>query len=625
MDLLFLDTETFLHKKEGYRLGKDGVSIVEYVRDERFKLHGLSFAFEGQVSTWMPGDHVGSAMSLFDWSKIALVGHNLKFDAFILAERYGIRPAQYIDTMCIARAVLGKTVPSHSLGALAKHFELGEKGEMETDGLRELTAAEEQALASYCDNDVKLTMKLYEKLAPEFPASQYPYMDWTIRTFVTPKLVLDVPILEKCAEDERAEKEKKFQTLGIEKDVFSSNQKFAALLTERGYVCPVKQSGRKKNEDGSAASIPALALGDPAFLDLLESSDPVLKSLCEARVAAKSTLLETRSTKLANIGRTGPWPFDVEFSGADQTHRYSGGSGSGGNPQNFTACRDKKEHKAGHQCPGALRSAVTAGGGFRLVIGDLSQIELRLNGWLCGDQWIIQAMEQGRSVYCEFASTFFGRAITKNDELEYKLGKTAELSLGYNSGWQTFQKKVRADTGQTITDKVAKDVVNIYRKRHVRIVETWHFLDKIIPRMTEHGKGWVGSMPVKYGHEYIELPSGLKMRYPNLRQVPGKRGPQWAYDIYRKNRLETTYLYGGKLLENICQALAGEICKEATAPFFDVATGVVHDEIHLVVKAPLAPLMAQKLKRVMSQSPSWMPRLKLDAEVGYSTNWLEAK
>jgi hypothetical protein len=426
---------------------------------------------------------------------------------------------------------------------------------------------------------------------------------------VNPKLELNIPLLEQCAEEERAQKKEKFEALEIDKKIFSSNKQFAELLMARGFAVPQKTSVRTQR------IIPALALGDTEFLNMLKGDDPVLRTLCEARVAAKSNLL-----------RTGKWPFDVEYSGADQTHRYSGGGNGGGNPQNFTRCQDPKEHKKGHICKGKLRQAVVAPAGMALVVGDLAAIEMRLVAFLSADPGLIGAILNDIDIYCEFATAFYGRLITKNDDKERRFGKTAILGLGYNMGWKKFKLKVRTDTGQDITDDDAKRAVELYRTKYGNVPMLWHFLDKIIARMTKQGSGRpVGGLPVKYGFEHIELPSGLKLRYPGLRQEPGERGPQWVYDVYRKGKLEKSFLYGGKLLENICQALAGEICKEASLPVLHVQTGQVHDELHLLVKNFMAPIYKAKLRRLMAASPAWMPRAKFDAEVGFGSTWLGAK
>ena len=144
----------------------------------------------------------------------------------------------------------------------------------------------------------------------------------------------------------------------------------------------MKLSPKKKDASGYPLQIPALALGDTGFLEMLEGENEELKALCEARVAAKSTLLETRATKLAVVGRTGLWPFDIRFSGADQTHRFSGGSGAGGNPQNFTR-------------GSALRAAVTVPYGYELVVGDFAQIEFRLVAYLSRDPGLLALIKNG--------------------------------------------------------------------------------------------------------------------------------------------------------------------------------------------------------------------------------------
>ena len=130
---------------------------------------------------------------------------------------------------------------------------------------------------------------------------------------------------------------------------------------------------------------------------------------------------------------------------------------------------------------------------------------------------------------------------------------------------------------------------------------------------------------MNFGHDCIYLPSGLKLRYPNLRQVKDGRHSEWVYDVYNKRNLEQRKLYGGKLLENISQALAGELCKEAMLKMGDNVTGLVHDEIHVICRRGLETVTAQKLKRVMSVSPQWLPEIKLDAEVGWGESWGSAK
>lgn len=602
-NLLFLDCETFYDTKTNYclqsRSRPQGLSTPEYVRDERFKLHGIGLARPLETPYFATEDILRE-----DFSEDIFVGHNLKFDGFIFSERYGIKPLEYRDTKSMAKAVLGRKVEDYKLATLAKYFGLPEKGAMKVDGVRDLTPEQKKELADYCLHDVWLTREIYNRLAPEFPEHQYPLMDQTIRMFVEPKLELNVPLLAKTAADENKQKIELFTRIGIDKEVFSSNQKFSQLLKDKGYVVPTKKSPR------TGAEIPALALGDPEFLDLFESEDEALKKLCEARREAKSTLMETRSEKLAKIGRTGPWPFDVEFSGAVQTHRYSGGGSAGGNPQNFT--RDS-----------ALREAVQAPEGYSLVVGDFSNIEMRLVAYLSGDRGLVNAIEKNEDIYCNFASAFYRRKITKKDDQERRFGKTAILGLGYGMGATKFQRTVRLNTGKKISTEDARKAVNLYRALYSGVPTLWKQLDSIIPSLglSETGDAFgQRGIPVIMRPGELQLPSGLKIQYPDLK----REGKEWTYEVWgKKGQKERAKLYGGKVLENICQALAGELCKDVMRKFGSKVVGQVHDEILLLSDDPETD--RAELEAAMTISPSWLPGIKLEAEVGYGRNWAEAK
>jgi DNA polymerase I-like protein with 3'-5' exonuclease and polymerase domains len=605
----YYDSKTFTLKK---------MSMIEYVRSPEFKAFGLAYAWadnaNGPVSVpvWVPGSQIPNFCSkvanAIGWPNIAMVGHNVKFDATILREVYECVPGQFVCTKAMSKAVFAKSIKGHSLADLAEHFGLQSKGVMKTDGLRELTAEQEKELADYCIRDVELCRKIFDLLRKDFPESQYEAMHRTVSMFVNSKLQLNAPLLEKTAKEEALRRETIFKEIGIDKKEFASNAKFPKLLEREGYSVPTKSSPR------TGKIISALALGDPEFLEMAEEGNERLKTLCEARIAAKSTLLETRSSKLAAIGRTGLWPFDVEFSGADQTHRFSGGSGAGGNPQNFT--RDS-----------ALREAVEAPQDYSLVVGDFSNIELRIVAYLSKDLGLVQAIEAGVDLYCDFASVFYGRKITKADAKERRFGKCAILGLGYGMGATKFAKTVRLQTGETLTEEQARKAVDLYRTRYGGVPRLWEKLDDSIIVLAGMVKPafekW--DLPVTMVKEAIILPSLLKVRYPNLRQVKEERRTEWVYDVYNKRNLEQRKIYGAKLLENITQALAGELCKTAMLKMGENVTGLVHDEIHVLCKRGLESPTAQKLKRVMSVSPSWLPNMKLDAEVGWGKSWGNAK
>ena len=579
-NILFIDFETYFDSKQKYDL--KNVSICEYVRDPRFKIHGFAYCSGNGIPKWE------TDLEFFrdDFSDTAIAAHNIKFDGFILTEKFGIKPMMWIDTKGMSKAVLGKTVKGHSLRALAEHFGLESKGFLNSNGILNLSAEQEKELSEYCIHDVDLCRQIFNKLEPFFPYNQYGIMDWTIQAFVEPKLDLNVKLLEETTESEKKKKETVFNRIGIPKDVFSSNAKFAKLLQSSGYEIPTKTSIRTNKK------IPALALGDIEFIEMKETENEELKKLIEARIAAKSTLLETRSANLAEIGKTGKWPFDIEFSGAQQTHRFSGGNGAGGNPQNFTR-------------NSSLRESVCAPKGFKLLVGDFSNIELRLVAYLSKDPGLIQALENDVDLYCDFASAFYGRMITKEDKLERQFGKTAILGLGYGMGPMKFQKTVKLQTGQSITTEEAQKAVNLYRARYNQVPKMWDGLQKDIEKL-------------KYSYK---LPSGLLLQYPNLRQ----EGKDWVYDVWKKKtEKESVKLYGGKILENICQALAGELCKKAIENLLFLGynvVGQVHDEILVLVKEEDVDVAIGIVEAAMTKSPDWLPRMVLKCDIKAGDNW----
>lgn len=602
---IFIDFESYYDNK-AYSLKT--MSLVEYIRDPRFIAHGFAYATYGSEPVWVSRENIVQELNKIRWAETTVIGHNLKFDAFILAHVYGIHPPSFHDTLAMSRAVLGRKVENYSLRKLAEYYALPPKGEMKTDGIRLLSADQENELSPYCIRDVFLCREIYKRLEPEFPESQYALMDQTIRMFVEPKLVLNVPLLEETAAKEKREKIEIFSKIGIDKSEFSSNPKFAALLEKNGYEVPTKKSPR------TGAKIPALALGDPEFLDLCESEDPRLKELCKARIAAKSTLMETRSENLAAIGRTGPWPFDVEFSGAKQTHRYSGGGSSGGNAQNFT--RDS-----------SLREAVQAPKGFSLVVGDFAQVEARIVAYLSQDPGLIYVIEKMPDLYLHYGSAFFKRPVTKGDIAERKFSKTALLGLQYGMGATKFIDTVRKETGQKIDYLTSKAAVDLYRALYSHVPSLWKLLDEYISFMASGKSGGLAHLPLKFDGSEITLPSGLKLRYNNLR-ITGKNRfgkPEYGYDVpsKRKGEIEIKKLYGSFLLENISQALAGELCKEVMRQFGDKVVGQVHDEILLISDNPIED--RAELEEAMEKSPIWLPQLKLKADVNYGKDWLNAK
>lgn len=609
--ILFVDFETYFDRKAEYDL--KSVSVTEYIRDPRFKAHCMGYSY-GSHMTNCTTDIAGWLQRWGEWDKTVVVAHNVKFDGAILAWKYGIKPYAWFDTVGLAKAVLGEQVSTYHLKGLASYLGLQDKGELSCDGLLTPSPVELASLMEYCMGDVTICRGIYEKLIGQFPQSQLASMDWTIRAFIEPKLVLDIKTLEEGVKNEKERRETLIQKSGVDRSVLSSNKQFAEHLASIGVAVPTKTNKKGKQ-------IPAFAKTDEG-LNALRGTHP---ALYEARLASKANLLETRGESLLAVAKTGAFPFDVGFSGASDdgtvhTHRYSGGSGAGGNPQNFTR-------------GSFLRRSVQPPPGKSLVVGDFSAIELWLLAQLAREPKLINPLINGVRVYSEFASMHYKRPINKKDNpVEDAFGKSSILGLGYNMGAEKFINKVRIDTGMVLDYETSRATVDLYRNTYFNVPRLWDTCQKLIPLIAEGKIGSLFFAPfIKVKKGILVLPSGMEIRYPNLRSrteyMYGKARTQWVYDVY-KTRFETeeVSLYGGKVVENICQALAGVLCTEAIERAEAAGlecVGQVHDEI--LALHDDGPTGCRILHSSMITAPRWWPNLHIRAEVGYGENWIAAK
>ena len=213
---------------------------------------------------------------------------------------------------------------------------------------------------------------------------------------------MDATVLWKGVENEKARREEIIKKSGVDKTILSSNKQFAEHLSGLGISIPTKTSLR------TGKRIPAFSKSDEGLAALANNAP----DLYAGRIASKANLLETRGESLLAVAKTGLFPFDVGFSGAVQTHRYSGGSGAGGNPQNFTR-------------QSFLRDAICAPSGYALVVGDFAAIELRLLAWLAKEPKLMSKIINDEDIYSDFASLKYGRKITKADKAERQFGKGA--------------------------------------------------------------------------------------------------------------------------------------------------------------------------------------------------------
>ncbi len=288
---------------------------------------------------------------------------------------------------------------------------------------------------------------------------------------------------------------------------------------------------------------------------------------------------------------------------------------------------------------GTLRRALTAPPGKLLLACDSAQIEARMVAWLAGQDSLLHSFREGRDVYCEFASDVYGRKITKADKLERHVGKTAVLGLGYGMGYAKFQATLALGSGGVKVDLMpeeAQTIVGTYRTKYPRICALWDRCGWALGQMVAGNEGSIKDDLVTFGHEHIRLPNGLRLHYPLLKR--GADGFKFIGDsramigatkakILGEEYDGWTYVYGGKITENIVQALARIVVCDQMVRIGQRYKVVlqVHDEVVCLVDEAEAEEAKAFVEDVMRTPPVWAPDLPVKCEANLGANYAEAK
>lgn len=280
-----------------------------------------------------------------------------------------------------------------------------------------------------------------------------------------------------------------------------------------------------------------------------------------------------------------------------------------------------------------IRTAFVAPEGHVLIDADFSAIEARVISWLAGEQWRLEVFRTHGKIYEASASQMFGVPIEliKKGNPEYSLrqkGKVAELALGYQGSTGALINMGALDMG--IPEEDLPDIVTRWREANKRIRDLWYSMDNAaVQVITEGGSVGLNGLLLSREFDYnqgvdcftILLPSGRKLYYvsPSIGQNEWGR-PSIAYmgmdqKTKRWKQIET---YGGKLVENVVQAIA----RDALAGAIDrlEAAGLpvvfhIHDEVVVDIK-PWADedTMLATVCEIMRQPIPWAPDLPLNAD-----------
>lgn len=621
MQIVTLDFETFWSKT--HTLSK--MLPMTYVMHKETEIISCAIKTGGlQTEVYFGEKDIRAALDEVDWADSLALAHNMSgFDAMILAWRFGINPKMWGCTLAMARPIHSIDV-GNSLAKLVQHYGLGTKDNsvlLNTQGrkLVDFTLMEREQMRTYNKADTDQCYALFHKLRPHYSAKEMWQIDSTIRMLVEPRFVVDKALLSDALSKELGRKQRTVLTLAshmgidtsagedeVEEELttqLASAAKFSQILQDHGVEVPMKPS--PSNPDRQT---PALAKTDQAFLNLQEHPNELVAAAARARLAVKSTILESRIESFLEVAQAtnGLLPVPLNYAGAITTGRWSGWAF---NPQNLPRVNAAKPRLSD-----ALRNCIHAPEGSKVVVADLSGIELRVNMFLWKVPYameLFKADPEKADLYRYFAANELYRIPEDQVSKEQRqVGKVSHLGLGFGAGAATFQKVAKLMGNVVLSLEECQNIVAVYRAAHKEIAAGWRECHRALQDVHEGVERPIDPWGLCWTEkDAIRLPSGRRIRYPGLHVEVKDNKEEWWYGQGRFR----ARIFGPKVVENLVQSLARDAMADYSLKNYR-ATGLrpallVHDEWVGVVPDSGAQSALQTLQEVMRTPLDWWPEL----------------
>lgn len=680
---VYLDFETFWDR-ESYSLSK--MSVVEYIKDRRFNPLLLGIAIGDSPIFIFEGESIKNALETarLDDPDTYTFAVNGQFDLSIIEMHYGLRVANGICTRAMCRWTGVSRLSGESLAAMNDFFGYGVKkpGTLVSSGKQQadFTPGEWQDFKQYCRDDVDQLRHHARTMLPHMTPDALKFDAVSERMYTRPRLLLDSAVLEpyekELLEKQEADMERlqhlfHFQDRDSFLKAIRSRTEFPKMLESLGAETPLKESparaktvaeqmdrmreivsnppaeitpalkkeiSKLRNSIRKGVMTPALAKTDLEFQALMDDENEDVALLCRVRAENNTSIALSRCRTFMGLARLGSFPVELAAFQAI-TGRYTAtNAGEAG-----VSSKSQVQNLSKRSGDKTLRRSIVAPEGYKLVAADSSQVEARVLAWAAGQLSLVEAFAQGRDVYSEFATEVYGYPVDKSKEKERFVGKTCILQLGYQSGGGKLANKLRQEKVNVATDLLSHDeecirVVRVYREVNHCINAFWKICQWAINEMVAGCQGQFGGPEgtlFRFNGQdnifgrlcaSIQLPDGFKLWYPGLRYDQDLK--EYQYDRWdrRSKRMLVTKLYGGKLAENLIQALAFAIIRWQMLqidPVYPVVLNA-HDEIVSLALAAEAEAALEYMIKIMKTPPPWLPvGLPLNAEGGYGDNYAE--
>lgn len=272
-----------------------------------------------------------------------------------------------------------------------------------------------------------------------------------------------------------------------------------------------------------------------------------------------------------------------------------------------------------------IRTAFIPEEGCKFIVADFSAIEARVIAWLAGETWANEVFATHGKIYEATASQMFHVPVEKiaKGNPEYALrqkGKVATLALGYQGSPNALISQGALKMG--LTEEELPEIVEKWRASNPHIVDMWKKLEQAALHVVKYGEplslyGLTMRLEgdLRYGHVYltVELPSGRKLFYVKPFIKENKFGKQAVhfYGVGVNKKWQPDSTYGGKLTENIVQAIARDCLAVTIRRLVEMGHKIVfhvHDEV--IIEAPV-DVTVKDITDVMAMPISWAPGLVL--------------
>jgi len=567
---LVLDFESYYDPATGYTLTK--MPTQQYIRDPQFRCLGVAVA-TSNGSRWVLPEQLDEFLAALPWERIELICHNARFDYALLRQHWPHlpKPARVFCTRDMGRYLVAQGVLDAN--QRVSLLEMGKLvGYAKGDTLM-ATRAGGAALEAYATGDAVATLALYDRYAHYVPAMERDLIDLHARMQAEPALELDEAKLRALAEETPDPLAEKFRSKAV----------FAEALRRFGIEPETKQG--KRGEDY------AFAKTDAFMQELADHPDERVQMLAALRTEGQSNIVRTRAQRLLSCGS--PLGVPLAYYAA---HTGRAGGTDGINLQNLPARNPQSL---------ALRESLMAPAGHSLVVVDSAQIEVRVNAWLSGEQWLLDALAGGADPYIAYAARALDKPQGEVTKQERQWAKAPVLAFGFGQGANGYLTYCQR-SGISMDAQTAERECDQYRALHRNIVAAWNRNQ----REATTGR--------------VELPSGRTLTYPDLRREGGEIVFGRHSIFSRGSARQVVKLWHGQATENRVQAVARDIVMEQTLAC--VKAGLrcvmqVHDEAVFVVRDEDAEEARRMATQMFSTAPEWADGLPVAGEARISKRY----